>query len=140
MTAALLRYRIAAYVVGILLLLLVVAMYMKYAQDDDRFMWVAMIHGWFYLIYLGLGFDLYRRALWPGKVMAAMIAGGLVPGLVFFVERRIAGRALPPARPAKAAPVRSAPAQAAPAKAAQADAAGPPAPSKAEARSESGES
>ena len=55
-----------------------------------------------YLIYLVLAFDLYRRAQWPGNVMALMIAGGLVPGLVFYVERRVAGRALPPARQTRA--------------------------------------
>jgi integral membrane protein len=99
--AALLRYRVAAYVVGLLLLGLVGAMYMKYAEDDDGYMWIAMIHGWFYLVYLGLAFDLYRRAEWPGKVMAGMIAGGLVPGMVFFVERTVSRRGLPPARPAK---------------------------------------
>lgn len=105
MTAALLRYRIAAYVVGLLLLALVGSMYLEYVEDDDRFAWIALVHGWFYLIYLGLAFDLYRRAQWPGKVMALMIAGGLVPGLVFYVERRVAKRTMPPPRaPRKAAP------------------------------------
>jgi integral membrane protein len=121
-TAALLRYRIAAYVVGLLLLGLVGAMYMKYAEDDDGYMWIAMIHGWFYLVYLGLAFDLYRRAQWPGKVMAGMIAGGLVPGLVFYVERRVSKRGMPPARPAK--PAKSAPAAPAAAAPAPASAAG----------------
>jgi integral membrane protein len=100
-TAALLRYRIAAYVVGLLLLGLVGSMYLEYVQDDHRFTWIALVHGWFYLVYLGLAFDLYRRAQWPGKVMALMIAGGLVPGLVFYVERRVAKRRLPPPRPPK---------------------------------------
>jgi integral membrane protein len=93
-TGALLRYRIAAYVVGVLLLLLCVAMYLKYAQDDDGFMWIAMIHGYFYLIYLGLAFDLYRRVKWPVGVLVAMILAGLVPGMVFVVERRIVHRGL----------------------------------------------
>lgn len=94
MTGALLRYRIAAYVVGVLLLLLVVAMYLKYAQDDDGFMWVAMIHGYFYMVYLGLAFDLFRRAKWPTPTLVSMIVAGLVPGMVFAVERKIVHRAL----------------------------------------------
>ncbi len=94
MTGALLRYRIAAYVVGVLLLLLVVAMYMKYAQDDDSLMWVALIHGYFYMVYLGLAFDLFRRAKWPTPTLISMIVAGLVPGMVFAVERKIVHRAL----------------------------------------------
>jgi integral membrane protein len=93
-TGALLRYRIAAYVVGVLLLLLCVAMYLKYAQDDDGFMWIAMIHGYFYLVYLGLAFDLFRRAKWPTGVLVAMIVAGLVPGMVFAVERKVVQRGL----------------------------------------------
>ena len=83
------RYQVAAYIVGVLLLLLVVAMVMKYGFDNEGFMWVALVHGYFYIVYLVLAFDLFRRSSWPMRRLAEMILAGLVPGMTFVVERRI---------------------------------------------------
>jgi integral membrane protein len=84
------RYQVAAYIVGTLLVLLVVAMVMKYGFDNDGFMWIALVHGYFYIVYLILAFDLFRRSSWPMRRLAEMILAGLVPGMTFVVERRIA--------------------------------------------------
>ena len=84
------RYQVAAYIVGTLLVLLVVAMVMKYGFDNESFMWVALVHGYFYIVYLILAFDLFRRSRWPLRRLAEMILAGLVPGMTFVVERRIA--------------------------------------------------
>jgi integral membrane protein len=84
------RYQVAAYIVGTLLLLLVVAMVMKYGFDNESFMWIALVHGYFYIVYLILAFDLFRRSSWPLRRLAEMILAGLVPGMTFVVERRIA--------------------------------------------------
>lgn len=83
------RYQVAAYIVGTLLLLLVVAMVMKYGFDNESFMWIALVHGYFYIVYLVLAFDLFRRSRWPLRRLAEMILAGLVPGMTFVVERRI---------------------------------------------------
>lgn len=84
------RYQVAAYIVGALLVLLVVAMVMKYGFDNEHFMWVALVHGYFYIVYLILAFDLFRRSKWPMSRLAEMILAGLIPGMTFIVERRIA--------------------------------------------------
>lgn len=105
MTAALLRYRIAAFIVGVLLLLLCGEIYLNHVKDNDDYAWIAFVHGWFYLIYLILAFDLYRRSKIPTGLFAAMIVAGLVPGMVFIVERRLMARGMPVARASRDAGV-----------------------------------
>ena len=100
MTPALQRYRIASYTVGTLLLLLCAEVYANHVLDNKSFGWIGIVHGWFYMIYLVIAFNLYRRERWPARVVLAVVAAGLVPGMVFFVERRITQRAM--ANPASA--------------------------------------
>ncbi|GAA3241393.1 DUF3817 domain-containing protein [Actinocorallia longicatena] len=91
MEAAVNRFRIIAYIVGVLLVLLTVGMIMKYTPIDDPTLAgiVAPIHGLFYMIYLAAGFDVWRRAGWEPKRMLLIALAGIVPGLTFFVEKRI---------------------------------------------------
>ncbi|MCW2902725.1 MAG: hypothetical protein JWO67_4990 [Streptosporangiaceae bacterium] len=91
MEAAVVRYRAMAYVVGTLLAVLVfVAMPIKYIGGQPTLSSiVSPIHGLFYMIYLVLAFDLYRRGNWPVGRMVVMVAAGLVPLLAFFIERKI---------------------------------------------------
>ena len=101
MTPALQRYRIASYIVGTLLLLLCGEIYANHVLDNKSFGWIAIVHGWFYMIYLVIAFNLYRRERWPLGWALAVVAAGLVPGMVFFVERRITRRAAANAATAK---------------------------------------
>lgn len=91
MQAAVTRYRVMANVVGVLLVVLVfVAMPLKYIGDWPTLSSiVSPIHGLSYMIYLAFAFDLYRKAGWPLSRMATMVAGGLVPFLAFWTERKI---------------------------------------------------
>lgn len=91
MSRALTRYRVMAWVVGCWLLLLVlVAMPLKYAADSPGLVKVVgPAHGFLYMVYLLATLDLARRAGWtPLKAVAVMLAG-TVPLLSFVVERRI---------------------------------------------------
>jgi integral membrane protein len=88
--AALFRYRIGAYVVGTLLLIACAASIVKHGFDGPDFLWVWFVHGYCYVVYLVLAFDLYRRTRWPLLRLAEMILAGLLPGLTFVIERRVA--------------------------------------------------
>lgn len=90
MQAALVRYRVIAYVVGVLLLVLFfVAMPMKYAADQPFLVQtVGPLHGFLYMVYLVLAFDLARRAEWPLGRTALILLAGTVPVLSFVAERR----------------------------------------------------
>ena len=89
MRGALLRYRIMAYVVGVLLVILMcVGVPMRYIWHDESVVtWTGMPHGWLYMILLITAFDLGRRAKWTWKRLILIALAGTVPFLSFVAER-----------------------------------------------------
>lgn len=91
-------YRWLALVVGVLLAVCaLVAAPLKYLLtegtdlqrfgDDLSILW--LVHGWIFMIYVVVAFLLSRRADWTiGFTVLALVAG-LVPLLIFYVERRV---------------------------------------------------
>ena len=85
---ALLRYRIMAYVVGVLLVVLVlVGMPLKYFADNGSVVtWTGVPPGWLYMILLVTAYDLGPRVHWPwGRLLIIALAGS-VPFLSFWAE------------------------------------------------------
>jgi len=89
-------YRVLALVVGVLLAFCsLVAFPLKYftteGSDLQRFgedasiMW--LFHGWIFMVYVVVAFLLSRRAGWSNVFTLVMLVAGLVPLLIFFVER-----------------------------------------------------
>ncbi|MEV0667666.1 DUF3817 domain-containing protein [Actinomadura luteofluorescens] len=103
MEGAVTRYRILALVVGTLLVLLVIGMILKYGPTDMPALAgiVAPVHGFLYMVYLVVAYDLWRRTGWPLSRMVMIVLGGVVPLMTFFVERRVVRDARAP-RPAEA--------------------------------------
>lgn len=89
MRNALIRYRVMAYVVGTLLIVLVcVGMPLKYFAGDDRLVNVAGVaHGWLYMVLIITAVDLGRRARWTWKRLLLIALAGTVPFLSFVAER-----------------------------------------------------
>lgn len=101
-------YRIAAYVTGILLLLLTVEMIAKYgygmeveALGEHGFIAfvpndtvqainlssaILIAHGWFYVVYLFTCFRVWSILRWPFWRFLWLASGGLFPFLSFFIE------------------------------------------------------
>ena len=89
-SGALLRYRIIAWVVTVLLIVLVcIGMPLKYAADSPGIVkWVGFVHGVFcYPLFLLLTLDLARRVRMPPVRTALTMVAGTVPVLSFFAER-----------------------------------------------------
>ncbi len=86
---ALLRYRIMAYVVGVLLVILVcVGVPLKYLGDSDLVVTVTGVpHGWLYMLLLITAFDLGRRVRWPWRRLLLIALAGTIPFLSFVAER-----------------------------------------------------
>ena len=86
--AALTRYRVMAYVVGVLLAVLVlVGLPLKYLGGDGRVVvWTGVPHGWLYMILLITAYDLSRRVGWSIKWILMIMAAGTVPMLSFVAE------------------------------------------------------
>ena len=104
-------YRILAYATGVMLLILVVEMILKYGfgleadlggaggflalvpvdgHTGINLSLVAQIaHGYFYLAYLVVDFVLVTFLRWPITRFLLIAAGGVVPLLSFFTEHRI---------------------------------------------------
>ena len=91
---ALLRYRVLAYAVGVLLVLLTcVAMPLKYAADSSAMVRVvAPLHGWLYVVMLVTIADLWRRRRFPVSAVLLVAVSGLVPFLTFYAEHRVTSR------------------------------------------------
>lgn len=87
--SALLRYRVMAYLVGVLLVVLtVVGLPLKYLYNDDRVVvWTGVPHGWLYMILLITAYDLGRRVNWSWKRLLLIALAGTVPFLSFVAER-----------------------------------------------------
>ena len=108
-------YRVAAYVTGTMLLLLVVEMLFKYTPlqreielgGPNGFLalvpvgtvtavnvstGILIVHGWLYVVYLYADFRLWTLARWPFSRFILIAAGGVVPFLSFIVEHFITRR------------------------------------------------
>ena len=87
--AALTRYRVMAWIVGILLVAVVlVAVPIKYAAHVDGPVTVlGTLHGWIYFIFFLTACDLAVRARWSLRDTLLTVVAGTVPLLSFFAER-----------------------------------------------------
>ena len=83
------RYRIIAWIVGVVLIVLVlVGMPLKYFGENDTVVaTVGPFHGFLYMLYLAATFDLSRRAKWPLDRMLLVMLAGTVPFFSFWAER-----------------------------------------------------
>jgi integral membrane protein len=89
--AALTRYRVMAYIVGTMLLLLVfVAMPIKYfGHQDGPVAVIGTAHGFLYCVYLLTAFDLALRARWRALGTVLVLLAGTIPFLSFVAERQV---------------------------------------------------
>lgn len=92
---ALLRYRIMAYVVGVLLVVLIcIGMPLKYLSDNQYLEAIGsrintvlgIAHGWLYMLLIVTAFDLGRRVAWTWKRLLVIALAGTVPFLSFVAE------------------------------------------------------
>ncbi|KPH96784.1 protein of unknown function DUF3817, transmembrane [Actinobacteria bacterium OK074] len=87
------RYRVMAYTTGVLLVLLCLSMIAKYILDidgaADATRVIAIAHGWLYVVYLVVAFDLGSKARMPVGRQLWVLLAGTVPTAAFFVERKI---------------------------------------------------
>jgi integral membrane protein len=92
-SSVLTRYRVMAYVTAVLLIALTLGVIGKYALDikgaGTFTTAVGFAHGWLYVAYLVVAFDLCSKAKWPIGRMAWVLLAGTVPTAALFVERRV---------------------------------------------------
>jgi integral membrane protein len=90
-------YRIFAWIVGTLIIVLYVAVALKYLTTDgtdiqklgsDVTSVVGFAHGWLYMVYLVLVAVLARAARWSIPFTITTLLVGLIPVATFWAERR----------------------------------------------------
>jgi integral membrane protein len=103
--AAVLRYRVMAYVTGVVLVILCfvgiplqVAGYPAVAND------VGVLHGILYIIYLVFAWMLSRRLQLATKPTVIMLLAGTIPIMTFVVERWVTRRFINPVLTGQAQP------------------------------------
>ena len=115
-------YKVTSVITGVMLLLLVAVMVMKYAagvqlflftpdgvaqfvplapegvegdfqpEGFDLFKAILIAHGWFYVVYLVSDFMLWSPMRWNFLWFLLIALGGVVPFMSFFLEARIVRR------------------------------------------------
>jgi len=86
---ALLRYRVMAYVVGTLLVILVGGVIVSNRTIEVV---LGTAHGYLYMVLLLTIADLWRRRRFPLKAVVLVALAGTIPFLSFYAERQITAR------------------------------------------------
>ena len=105
MKAAVLRYRVMAYITGVVLIILCfVGIPLQIAGHPVVANDVGVAHGILYLIYLLCAWLLARRLRLATKPTVIMLLAGTIPVMTFIVERWITHRFIDPALAGQAQP------------------------------------
>jgi integral membrane protein len=87
---ALARFRVMAYVVGVGLLALCVAMVLNYGFDQEQYSRViGPVHGFLYILYFLATVDLALKVRWTVKRTLLILLAAMVPFVSFVAERRV---------------------------------------------------
>ncbi|WP_030906957.1 DUF3817 domain-containing protein [Streptosporangium amethystogenes] len=93
MESALKPFRILAYVVGVMLLVLVTCIVLRYGfgiEEPSKI--VSPIHGFLYMLYLVAAMNLGMKARWTWPFILGVMLAGTVPLLSFVFERKVTRR------------------------------------------------
>ena len=105
MEAAVLRYRVMAYVTGVVLVFLCfVGIPLQIAGHPVVANDVGVVHGILYIIYLVFAWILSRRLRLATKPTVIMLLAGTIPIMTFVVERWVTRRFINPALTGQAQP------------------------------------
>jgi integral membrane protein len=96
--AAVLRYRVMAYITGVVLVFLCfVGIPLQVAGHPAIANNVGVVHGILYIIYLVFAWILARKLRLANKPTVIMLLAGTIPIMTFIVERWITRRFISPA-------------------------------------------
>ena len=94
MKSAVLRFRVMAIIAGLMSLLLwFVYMPVKYIFEapelHSSIIWIPMVHGYLYPIYILTAIQFATKARWPIMKMLGLILAGTLPVASLIAERRV---------------------------------------------------
>jgi integral membrane protein len=99
MNAAVLRYRVMAYITGVLIIVVVFAGIPLQIWDHNTFIVndIGTIHGFLYMVYIVFASILASKLHMKPKPTVLLLLAGTVPAMTFIVERWMMRRYINPA-------------------------------------------
>ena len=106
MRAAALRYRVMAYITGVLIIVVCfVGIPLQVAAHNTVITnYVGTVHGWLYIVYVVVAYILARKLKMKIGPTVLLLLAGTVPIMTFFVERWMNRSYITPALAAEPAP------------------------------------
>ncbi len=93
MTKLFTAYRVLAIAVGVFLLVASIDWVIHHFNNGfPDLWWLWMLHGYVYMAYLVVAVPFTRKARWPLSFVLVIIVAGLIPVLMFFVERFVSNK------------------------------------------------
>ena len=93
MEKVLARFKFIAYLAGIILILFTIEIILKYSGVFE-IPWFAQLHGFVYMVYLVIAFDISRRLKLSFKETLLLLLAGTIPVMSFVAESRIRRRVI----------------------------------------------
>ena len=106
MRAAALRYRVMAYITGVLIIVVCfIGIPLQVAEHNEWIVkYVGTVHGWLYVVYVVVAYILAQRLKMKAGPTVLLLLAGTIPVMTFFVERWMQRDYIAPALAAESAP------------------------------------
>jgi integral membrane protein len=106
MRAAALRYRVMAYITGVLIIVVCfVGIPLQVAAHNEWIVkYVGTVHGWLYVIYVIVAYIPAQKLKMKAGPTVLLLLAGTIPVMTFFVERWMQRAYIAPALAAESAP------------------------------------
>ena len=106
MQAAALRYRVMAYITGVLIIVVWFVGIPLQVADHNTFIVndIGTVHGFLYIVYIVFAYILAQKLKMKTGPTVLLLLAGTVPILTFYVERRMQRKYIAPALAAGSAP------------------------------------
>ena len=93
MEKALARFKFIAYLAGVVLILFTIEITLKYSGILE-IPWFAQLHGFVYMVYVVIAFDMSRRAKLSLRETFWLLIAGTIPVMSFIAESKIRRRVI----------------------------------------------
>jgi integral membrane protein len=93
MEKALARFKFISYLAGVVLILFIIEITLKYSGILE-IPWFAQLHGIVYMVYVVIAFDMSRKAKLSLRETFLVLIAGTIPVMSFVAESRIRRRVL----------------------------------------------
>ncbi|MBD0292603.1 MAG: DUF3817 domain-containing protein [Jiangellaceae bacterium] len=85
-------YRVLAYATGVVLLIFTMEIVLKYGFGVHGFEFIAIVHGWLYLLYFLVSMYLAIQLRWSWRWTLPVLLAGTIPFASFVAERKVVGK------------------------------------------------